>query len=147
MLVASRRLENFLIEAGVMAEQRQRLLEMYLFAKGFYRSTAVQILLEEGQTDLNGVEMGVYHVPGHCPGQVCLQVDDVLLTADHILAQTTPHQAPGPHSRPHLQDWEATQRRPERPTWAPTKGCKTTHTYQNRHIHLLCMPVSILNIS
>jgi hypothetical protein len=41
---------------------------------------------------LAGIE--VYHVPGHCPGQVCLQVDDILLTADHVLAYTTPHQAP-----------------------------------------------------
>ena len=38
--------------------------------------------------------MQVYHVPGHCPGQICLQVDDVLLTADHVLSRTTPHQAP-----------------------------------------------------
>jgi glyoxylase-like metal-dependent hydrolase (beta-lactamase superfamily II) len=33
-------------------------------------------------------------VPGHCPGQVCLQIDNVLLTADHVLPRITPHQSP-----------------------------------------------------
>jgi glyoxylase-like metal-dependent hydrolase (beta-lactamase superfamily II) len=36
----------------------------------------------------------VHHVPGHCPGLVCLQVHDVLLTSDHVLARITPHQFP-----------------------------------------------------
>src|SRR5262249_24498020 len=35
-----------------------------------------------------------HHVPGHCPGLVCLQVHDVLLTSDHVLARITPHQFP-----------------------------------------------------
>jgi glyoxylase-like metal-dependent hydrolase (beta-lactamase superfamily II) len=35
-----------------------------------------------------------HHAPGHCPGQVCLQVDNVLLTADHVLPRITPHQSP-----------------------------------------------------
>jgi glyoxylase-like metal-dependent hydrolase (beta-lactamase superfamily II) len=38
--------------------------------------------------------MLVHHTPGHCPGQVCLQIDDVLLSADHVLPQTSPHMAP-----------------------------------------------------
>jgi glyoxylase-like metal-dependent hydrolase (beta-lactamase superfamily II) len=92
VVVASRRLDSFLESAGVTAENRANLMSMYLFAKGIYRSTPVQQLLEEG-VDLTG-EIQVYHVPGHCSGQVCLQVDDVLLTADHLLAKTTPHQAP-----------------------------------------------------
>ena len=33
-------------------------------------------------------------MPGHCPGLICLQVSDVLLTSDHVLARTTPHQFP-----------------------------------------------------
>jgi glyoxylase-like metal-dependent hydrolase (beta-lactamase superfamily II) len=92
VVVASRRLDSFLESAGVTAENRANLMSMYLFAKGIYRSTPVQHLLEEG-VDLPG-DIHVYHVPGHCSGQVCLQVDDVLLTADHLLAKTTPHQAP-----------------------------------------------------
>lgn len=91
VVVAATRLEAFLQGAGVDAGHRQELMQMYLFAKGVYRSTKVDFLLEEGQS-IAGID--VYHVPGHCPGQVCLGVDDVLLTGDHVLARTTPHQAP-----------------------------------------------------
>ena len=87
-----RRLETFLEGAGISAEQRVTLMSVYLFAKTYYRSTPVQFLLEEGRPTAGGFQ--VYHVPGHCPGQVCLQVDDVLLTADHVLSRITPHQAP-----------------------------------------------------
>jgi glyoxylase-like metal-dependent hydrolase (beta-lactamase superfamily II) len=92
VLVASKRLNAFLTEAGVAAEQRATLMTMYLFAKDVYRSTPIQFLLAEGESVLPGIT--VHEAPGHCPGQVCLQVDDVLLTADHVLARTTPHQAP-----------------------------------------------------
>jgi glyoxylase-like metal-dependent hydrolase (beta-lactamase superfamily II) len=92
VLFASSRLDSFLEGAGVPAEHRQRLMAVYLFAKNYYPSTPVQFLLEEGKPAVG--EITVYHVPGHCPGQVCLQVDDVLLTADHILSRITPHQAP-----------------------------------------------------
>lgn len=92
VIFASRRLDTFLEQSGVAAEQRQALMGVYLFSKNRYGSTPVDFLLEEGRPTAGG--LGVYHVPGHCPGQVCLQVDDVLLTADHILSYTTPHQAP-----------------------------------------------------
>jgi len=91
VVVAARRLEQFLRRAGVGEQYQQTLMRMYLYAKGFYRSTPVDFFLEDGEP-VAGID--VYHVPGHCPGQVCLQVDDVLLTADHVLARTTPHQAP-----------------------------------------------------
>ncbi len=89
--VATSRLEAFLESAGTPEKLRKQLLQVYLFAKAFYKSTPVQFLLEEGRPV---ADLEIYHVPGHCPGQVCLQVDDVLLTADHVLARTTPHQAP-----------------------------------------------------
>lgn len=92
VLVASSRLNAFLESAGVSAEHRQNLMSVYLFAKNYYRSTPVHFSLEEGQPAVG--DIGVYHVPGHCPGQVCLRADDILLTADHILSYTTPHQAP-----------------------------------------------------
>lgn len=91
VVVAARRLSSYLASAGVSPARRRDLMQMYLFAKGIYRSTPVQFLLAEGEP-LDGIE--IYHAPGHCPGQVCLQVDDVLLTADQVLAHTTPHQAP-----------------------------------------------------
>ena len=97
LVVASYHLEGFLKRSGVPAHHLGDLMAMYLFAKGVYRSVPVQWLLEEGRPalDFPGLtEMQIYHVPGHCPGQVCLQVDDILLTADHVLSRTTPHQAP-----------------------------------------------------
>jgi glyoxylase-like metal-dependent hydrolase (beta-lactamase superfamily II) len=67
-------------------------MQVYLFGKQYYKSTPVQFLLEEDTPTVGGIQ--VFHAPGHCPGQVCLLVDDVLLTADHVLSRTTPHQAP-----------------------------------------------------
>ncbi|MCA9921505.1 MAG: MBL fold metallo-hydrolase [Anaerolineales bacterium] len=92
VVFASNRLEIFLEESGVSAKHRQELMQVYLFSKNYYRSFPVQFLLEEGIPTVG--EIGVYHVPGHCPGQVCLMVDDIMLTADHILSRITPHQAP-----------------------------------------------------
>jgi glyoxylase-like metal-dependent hydrolase (beta-lactamase superfamily II) len=92
VVVASRRLETFLRQAGVPADQRANLMAMYLFAKSLYHSTPTQFSLEEGRPAPGGIEIS--HVPGHCPGQICLRVDDYLLTADHVLSRTTPHQAP-----------------------------------------------------
>lgn len=89
---ASRRVAQFLEGAGVSAAHQQQLMQVYLFAKKYYQSTPVQFLLAEGMPTVGGID--VFHAPGHCPGQVCLLVDDVLLTADHILARITPHQAP-----------------------------------------------------
>ncbi|HRQ38204.1 MAG TPA: MBL fold metallo-hydrolase [Chloroflexota bacterium] len=89
---ASRRVAQFLESAGVSEEHQQQLMQVYLFAKRYYQSVPVQFLLEEGQPTVSDIQ--VFHTPGHCSGQVCLLVDDVLLTADHILARITPHQAP-----------------------------------------------------
>jgi len=97
LVVASRKLQTFLQEAGVANRHLESLMGMYLFAKGIYRSTEVQLVLEEDRPALDLEDMAeiqIYHVPGHCPGQVCLRVDDILLTADHVLSRTTPHQAP-----------------------------------------------------
>ncbi len=92
VVVASRRLETFLESAGVEGKNRSRLMSVYLWGKGRYQSGPTQIPLEEGRTAPGDLE--VLHVPGHCPGQVCLRIDDILLTADHVLSRTTPHQAP-----------------------------------------------------
>jgi glyoxylase-like metal-dependent hydrolase (beta-lactamase superfamily II) len=92
MVFASKRLETFLEQAGVAEQHREALMNVYKFGKTYYRSTPVQFLLEEGQPAAEGI--AVYHVPGHAPGLVCLQVDDILLTADHVLSRITPHQAP-----------------------------------------------------
>ena len=98
VVVASHQLRVFLKRAGLSAGKCDQLMMMYSAPKARYRSVPVEFLLEEGQPvpDPDGGDLGieVIHVPGHCPGQVCLRVDDVLLTADHVLARITPHQSP-----------------------------------------------------
>jgi glyoxylase-like metal-dependent hydrolase (beta-lactamase superfamily II) len=92
VIVASKAVEAFLRSSGIDGELQAKLMEVYLWAKGRYRSTEVDFLLKEGNPAPGGFE--VIHVPGHCPGQVCLRVDDILLTADHVLSRITPGQAP-----------------------------------------------------
>lgn len=82
-------LGRFLERAGTA--DADALVEMYAATKGIYRSLPVDHLLEE-HGRVNG--WTVHHAPGHCPGQVCLQVENVLLTADHVLSRITPHQSP-----------------------------------------------------
>jgi glyoxylase-like metal-dependent hydrolase (beta-lactamase superfamily II) len=45
--------------------------------------------LEDGD-ELDGLR--IIHTPGHSPGHVCIGVGNVLLSADHVLARTLPHQ-------------------------------------------------------
>ncbi len=89
--LATRDLDIFLQRAGVRPERRRQLLEMYGFAKGFYRSVPVDRVLRDG--DRVGV-FQVYHMPGHGSGHVVLRVDDVLLVGDVVLPHTSPHLSP-----------------------------------------------------
>lgn len=89
--IATKDLNVYLERAGVKEPLRGSLLTMYGFAKQHFRSVAVDFALEDG-LELDG--MRFYHTPGHCSGQVCILIGDVLISADHILARITPHQAP-----------------------------------------------------
>ncbi|GAP63538.1 hypothetical protein ARMA_1961 [Ardenticatena maritima] len=92
LVMASKALAVFLQRAGVSEERRARLLEMYLSVKSLVTPIrGVRRLSEAG--DLLGAITPI-HAPGHCPGQVCLRIDDILISADHILPRTTPHLAP-----------------------------------------------------
>ncbi len=92
LVVASKDVEVFWRRAGVPDEERAALMTMYGATKRFFRAQEVDRALRDG--DAIGPGYKVHHVPGHCPGHICLQVHDVLLTADHVLARTTPHQFP-----------------------------------------------------
>ncbi|NIM93847.1 MAG: hypothetical protein GTO18_09070 [Anaerolineales bacterium] len=73
-------------------EDLERLMNMYLFNKHLFKSVDVDFTFEEV-----GMRIGpllLIHVPGHCPGQIVIQADDILFSSDHILGKTTPHQAP-----------------------------------------------------
>ncbi len=92
LLVASQRIGLFLAGAGVGEQRRRQYLEMYLSTKELFESLPVSFSFEEGE--LLGGELEAMHVPGHCPGQVCLRIDDVLLSADHVLETISPHVSP-----------------------------------------------------
>ncbi len=87
-----RKLERFLLGAGVRSEDRESLLEVYRWGKDHYRSQPAEPCLTEGLLDPFGFR--IRHVPGHCPGHICIQADDILLTGDHVLARISPHLAP-----------------------------------------------------
>ncbi len=92
VVVASKKVGGFLQGAGIRDEMRAAYMRMYLSTKGLFRSLPVDISFTEGE--IAGGELTAIHVPGHCPGQVCLEVDDVLLTADHVLEKISPHISP-----------------------------------------------------
>ena len=91
VIVATKDLRVYLERAGVKPDLLSSLIGMYGIAKQHIRSVEVDFLLDE-DTPLDG--MRFIHTPGHCPGQVCILIGDVLISADHVLARITPHQAP-----------------------------------------------------
>lgn len=91
VVVATKALRVYLQGAGVKPDFQSTLMEMYGFSKKHVRSVRVDFTLTDGQ-ELDG--MRFIHAPGHCPGQVCIALGDVLLSADHILEKITPHQSP-----------------------------------------------------
>lgn len=92
IVLACKDLRVFMERAGLKPQARADLEEMYRLSKSFFKSIRVDRVLKDRDRIVNGYV--VHHVPGHCPGQICLQVDDVLLTADHVLSRITPHQSP-----------------------------------------------------
>src|SRR5215217_8366227 len=92
LVLVGRAVSLFLWRAGVSESSHASLMGMYGWSKGLFRSLEVETVLRDG--DLLDDLMLVRHVPGHCPGQVCLQIGDVLLSADHVLPYTSPHMAP-----------------------------------------------------
>lgn len=90
--LVARRLEDFLTEAGVSENLRGELVNLYRAIKLDYTPVQVDFTYEEA-----GMQVGPFeflHVPGHCPGQVVIRLDDVLFSGDHVLSEISPHQAP-----------------------------------------------------
>jgi glyoxylase-like metal-dependent hydrolase (beta-lactamase superfamily II) len=91
LIVATKNLRFYLQQAGVPADMQQNLIDIYQFSKQHVRSVTVERELHDGD-ELDGLRF--IHTPGHCPGQVCIGVGDILLSADHILPGISPHQSP-----------------------------------------------------
>jgi len=92
LVLASKDIDVYWRRAGVRAEERAAMRQMYESGKRLFRSEKIDRTVRDG--DLIGQGYKVHHVPGHCPGLICLQVHDVLLTSDHVLSRITPHQFP-----------------------------------------------------
>lgn len=92
LTLLSRKLENFLMQAGISTERRAELLRMYRFTKSFYHSVPVDFTYQAQDMQIGPFEM--IHVPGHCPGHVALKLDDVVFCGDLVLEHITPHQSP-----------------------------------------------------
>ncbi len=92
LALMSRRLGEFLGEAGVPAEERGAMITMYKFTKAFYHSVPVDYTYEAAGMKAGPFEM--VHLPGHCPGHVAIRLEDVIFSGDHVLDRIIPHQAP-----------------------------------------------------
>jgi glyoxylase-like metal-dependent hydrolase (beta-lactamase superfamily II) len=92
LAVVSRRLGEFLMEAGVSDGRRQELINLYKITKSLYRSVHVDFTYEAAGMRLGPFEM--LHTPGHCAGHVVIRLHDVLFSGDHVLDHTSPHQSP-----------------------------------------------------
>lgn len=90
--MVARRLRAYLQEAGLSPDRLERVMAMYMLNKGLFESQPVDRTCEQIGMHLGRLEW--IHVPGHCPGQIVTRIDDVLLSADHVLETTSPHQAP-----------------------------------------------------
>jgi len=91
VVLASKDLSSFMRRAGVPGPERAE-LEVEYRAYKFFRSVDVDQRLRDGDVLEGGLV--VHHMPGHCPGLVTLEVDDLILTTDQLLARTTPVQTP-----------------------------------------------------
>ncbi len=89
--VAKKAIRRFLQQAGVSGTMLQDFMDVYGYSKKNMHSLPVARTLKDHQ-ELDGLRF--IHTPGHCPGQVCIAVGNVLLTADHVLRDISPHQAP-----------------------------------------------------
>lgn len=92
LTIVAHKLSEYMIEAGVSDSDSEKLMELYLLNKHLFQSVNVDFTYDEMGMQIG--PMSLIHVPGHCPGQVVFKLDNILLSADHVLKDTSPHQAP-----------------------------------------------------
>jgi glyoxylase-like metal-dependent hydrolase (beta-lactamase superfamily II) len=91
LTLSSKNLHLFLDRAGLPEQVVDDLVEMNKWSKDYFHASDVDFTFSNGTLE-GGFR--VFHTPGHCPGQVCLQLEDILFTADHVLSHITPNQSP-----------------------------------------------------
>lgn len=92
-------LRDFFPRAGLAGQRADEALALYHGEPRSFRGGPVETELADG--DRLDHRFLVHHVPGHCAGQVCLQLGGILFTADHVLPATFPHLAPERSARYH----------------------------------------------
>ncbi len=92
IVVVSKHLEEFLVEAGASDSLKERCLELYRITKSLGRSITVDRTYEAENFRIGRIQ--ALHVPGHCAGHVVLKLDNVLFSGDMVLSHISPHQAP-----------------------------------------------------
>ncbi len=92
LLTSTHALHHFLNRSGMAPKWVDTLLQMNKWSKDTFQARPVDFTFHEGQ--ILDTPLTAYHAPGHCPGQVCMQLHDILFTADHVLSRVTPNQAP-----------------------------------------------------
>jgi glyoxylase-like metal-dependent hydrolase (beta-lactamase superfamily II) len=91
IVVSVARLSRFFRRAGVDSSRHPELLKNSPFHWVSHKDVAVARRLEDGD-EFDGFR--ILHTPGHSSGHICIGVDNVLFSGDHILSQTLPHHWP-----------------------------------------------------
>lgn len=86
------RLASFLADAGLVKEEIESLLNVYLLTKALYQSVPVDFTYEILDAQIPGMEF--IHLPGHCPGHVALKIADAIFCGDMVVEGVTPHLVP-----------------------------------------------------
>ena len=92
ILVAERRLRDYLREAGVSKEKLEEIVRVYLVNKMLFKSVPVDFTYNAIDMKLGRFEF--CHVPGHSAGHVAIRLDDHIFCGDHVLNGISPHQWP-----------------------------------------------------
>lgn len=90
--IAENQLKAYLVEAGVLEDKREGILNMYRLNKMLFHSVMVDFTYEAKGMRLGSFDM--LHVPGHCAGHVVIRLHNILFSGDHVLGRITPHQSP-----------------------------------------------------
>jgi glyoxylase-like metal-dependent hydrolase (beta-lactamase superfamily II) len=85
-------LRRFLGTCGLAPDAQASILEIYSVHKSLFASVPVEFTFTSPCSTLGPLTL--VHTPGHCPGQVVIQVDDILLCGDQVLSDISPHQSP-----------------------------------------------------
>lgn len=92
LVSGTKSLHLYLDRTGLSQPNVETILRTHYESRDMFRETPPDFTFHEGPVP--GTPLIAYHVPGHCPGQVCLRLEDILFTADHVLDNITPVQSP-----------------------------------------------------